>query len=346
MSVLSKFEQSIHVLSDAEKVGKFSKPEELSNTMKLQVEASGLSKKFRHRNNGSYAVSNLHLSIPSGQMFGLLGPDGAGKTTTLRMLASVMEPTEGTARVGSFDTRKEKRSARHLIGYMPQNFSLYPDLSVLENLIFFAAINGVHGSRRNERIRQMLGFTRLEEFTDRRAANLSGGMKKKLALACALLHEPEVLLLDEPSTGVDPVSRRELWLILARVVETGVTVVVSTPYMDEAERCHQVGILYGGKILTTGSPNELQNSLPFEILEVNAKPRKLMRQIVSDSAYVLYWRTIGDRLRLAVKDPLISITLLEKSLKAAGAEIKVLRHAKRSMEDVFIHLVEEKQATH
>lgn len=310
----------------------------------FQVEANELSKKFTRGNNGIYAVENLSFAVPAGQMFGLLGPDGAGKTTTLRMLASVMPTTKGSARIGGFDTQREKRQARQLIGYMPQNFSLYPDLSVMENLIFFADINGVHGKHRNERIQEMLAFTRLKDFTDRRAANLSGGMKKKLALACALLHEPQVLLLDEPSTGVDPVSRRELWVILSRVVQEGVTVVVSTPYMDEAERCHQVGILYNGKLLTTGSPNDLQNGLPFEIVEVKAKPRKVMRQVVGDAPYVLQWRTIGDRLRLSVKDPFAATTLLEKTLTSEGAEIKVLRHAKRSMEDVFIHLVEERRA--
>ena len=311
----------------------------------FQVEAYELSKKFSRGKNGIYAVEDLSIVVPAGQMFGLLGPDGAGKTTTLRMLASVMPATKGTAKVGGFDTQHEKRQARQMIGYMPQNFSLYPDLSVMENLIFFADINGVHGKRRNERIQEMLAFTRLKDFTDRRAANLSGGMKKKLALACALLHEPQVLLLDEPSTGVDPVSRRELWLILSKVVQDGVTVVVSTPYMDEAERCNQVGILYNGKLLTTGSPSDLQNELPYEILEVKAKPRKVMRQVVGDSPYVLQWRTIGDRLRLSVKDPFTAITLLENTLKSEGAEIKVLRHSKRSMEDVFIHLVEERRAS-
>lgn len=314
-----------------------------SPTGNFQIEAHELTKKFQRGNNGTAAVQDLSFAVPAGQMFGLLGPDGAGKTTTLRMLASVMDATLGVAKVGGFDTQRQKRQARRLIGYMPQNFSLYPDLSVMENLIFFADINGVHGSRRKERIQEMLSFTRLKDFTDRRAGNLSGGMKKKLALACALLHEPQVLLLDEPSTGVDPVSRRELWSILSKVVLEGVTIVVTTPYMDEAERCHQVGILYGGKLLTTGSPIDLQNGLPFEIVEVKAKPRKVMRQVVSDAAYVMQWRTIGDRLRLSVKDPRSAITQLENKLVSENAEIKVLRHTKRSMEDVFIHLVEERR---
>lgn len=335
MSLLKKFQQT-----SIDSILRRSKPRNSS----LQVEALELSKKFAGSKNGVFAVNDLSFSVPQGQMFGLLGPDGAGKTTTLRLLASVMEATSGVARVGGFDTHREKRQARQSIGYMPQNFSLYPDLSVMENLIFFADINGVHGSRRNERIQEMLTFTRLKDFTKRRAANLSGGMKKKLALACALLHEPEVLLLDEPSTGVDPVSRRELWVILSQVVQNGVTVVVSTPYMDEAERCHQVGILYGGKLLTTGTPGDLQNSLPYEMIEVKAKPRKVMRQIVSDAAYIIQWRTIGDRLRLSVKDPKRALDELQRELNGADAEIKLLRHTKRTMEDVFIHLVEERRA--
>lgn len=334
MTLLSKFQQpTTDQLSQSTD----------SLTGNFQVEAHELSKTFQQGKNGVYAVQDLSFAVPAGQMFGLLGPDGAGKTTTLRMLASVMPASSGSAKVGGFDTEHQKREARRLIGYMPQNFSLYPDLSVLENLNFFAAINGVHGSRRNERIEQMLSFTRLKDFTDRRAANLSGGMKKKLALACALLHEPQVLLLDEPSTGVDPVSRRELWTILSKVVLDGVTVVVSTPYMDEAERCHQVGVLYNGKLLKTGTPADLQNSLPFEIIEVKAKPRKVMRQVVDNAAYVLQYRTIGDRLRLSVKDPAYAIGQLENSLLAENAEIKVLRHAKRGMEDVFINLVEERR---
>jgi ABC-2 type transport system ATP-binding protein len=214
---------------------------------------------------------------------------------------------------------------------------------VLENLNFFANVNGVSKAQKTERIPKMLAFTRLEAFTGRKAGNLSGGMKKKLALACALIHEPQVLLLDEPSTGVDPVSRRELWLILSQVVANGVTVLVSTPYMDEAERCNQVGILYQGKILTDGTPKDLTSSLPFEILEVKAKPRKLMRQVVQDSEQILKWRPIGDRLRLSVEDPKSSLFQLKQKLENEDAEIKVLRQSKRTMEDVFIHLVEKQR---
>jgi ABC-2 type transport system ATP-binding protein len=287
------------------------------------------------------------LSIPEGQLYGLVGPDGAGKTTTLRILSTVMEQSNGRARVAGFDVKRQAEKARPLIGYMPQNFSLYPDMSVLENLNFFADLNQVPRDQKKERITEMLHFTRLERFTGRRAAQLSGGMKKKLALACALVHAPQVLFLDEPSTGVDPVSRRELWLILAEVVVQGVTVLVSTPYMDEAERCHQVGILYGGQLLTTGSPAELEAQLPFDILEVKAWPRKAVRSVINNgSKEILRWRPVGDRIRLSVPDIEATQKQLKKELKAAGAEISILRPAKSTMEDVFIHLVETQRGAY
>lgn len=307
------------------------------------IETIALQHHYHSQRKGQMAIDGLDLQIKAGQMYGLLGPDGAGKTTVLRILATVIKPTSGQALVNGFSTNKQAEKIRHQIGYMPQNFSLYPDLSVMENLIFFADANGVSSKRKTERIPEMLSFTRLDKFTDRRAGNLSGGMKKKLALACALMHEPKILLLDEPSTGVDPVSRRELWVILAQVVANGVTVLVSTPYMDEAERCNQVGVIYQGKLLTQGTPASLTTALPYEIVEVKAKPRKVMRNIISKSPSVLNWRPIGDRIRLSVNDPDKMIRSLNNDLKHAGAEIKVMRHSKRTMEDVFIHLVEEER---
>ena len=310
------------------------------------IEAQNLSKQYRARRNHQRAISGLNLSIPQGQLYGLVGPDGAGKTSTLRILSTVMEQTEGQARVAGFDVRKQAEKARPLIGYMPQNFSLYPDMSVLENLNFFANLNQVPREKREERIHEMLHFTRLERFTGRRAAQLSGGMKKKLALSCALVHAPQVLLLDEPSTGVDPVSRRELWLILAEVVQQGVTVLVSTPYMDEAERCHQVGILYEGNLLTQGSPAELEAQLPFDVLEIKAMPRKTVRQVINHgSKDILRWRPVGDRLRLSVPELEKTQKRLKKELESSGAAISILRPAKATMEDVFIHLVETRRGS-
>jgi ABC-2 type transport system ATP-binding protein len=314
--------------------------------MIVMIEAQDLSKQYRTQRDRK-AIGGLSLSIPIGQLYGLVGPDGAGKTTTLRILSTVMEQSGGSAMVAGFDVKRQAEKARPLIGYMPQNFSLYPDMSVLENLNFFADLNQVPRDQKEERIAEMLHFTRLDRFTRRRAAQLSGGMKKKLALACALVHAPQVLLLDEPSTGVDPVSRRELWLILAEVVLQGVTVLVSTPYMDEAERCHQVGILYDGQLLTTGSPADLEAQLPFDVLEVKARPRKVVRSVIDNgSKEILRWRPVGDRIRLSVPNLETTQKQLKKELRAAGAEISILRPAKSTMEDVFIHLVETQRALH
>ena len=208
------------------------------------------------------------------------------------------------------------------------------------NISFFADTHGLNYLQKADRIVQMLEFTRLKDFAKRRAGNLSGGMKKKLVLACALIHEPQVLLLDEPSTGVDPVSRRELWLMLSRIVNDGVTVLVSTPYMDEAERCHQVSVLYQGKILAEGVPLDLIQNLPFKIVEVKAKPRMAIREIVQNSPQVISWRPIGDRLRLVVRDPEKAIEELSQNIQQDEIKVKILRQSRRSMEDFFIHMVE------
>jgi ABC-2 type transport system ATP-binding protein len=315
--------------------------------MESIIQVQDLYKKFPSQK-AHPAVAGLSLDIPKGQLYSLVGPDGAGKTTTLRILATVMEQTSGSAYVMGFNVRSEPEKARRYIGYMPQNFSLYPDLSVLENLNFFADIHRIPAERRKTRIAEMLAFTRLEPFVARRAAALSGGMKKKLALACALVHDPQVLMLDEPSTGVDPVSRRELWVILADVVQQGVTIVVSTPYMDEAERCHQVGMLYAGRILVSGSPAELVARLPFEIIEVKAKPRKAMRQVVSETEGILEWRPVGDRLRISVKnnngDGERVMAQLADRFQQEGLEVRLLHRTRPSMEDVFVHLVEEQRS--
>ncbi len=309
--------------------------------MDVAIKTEKLTKRYSSRKSTA-AIQDLDLEIPPGILFGLVGPDGAGKTTTLRILSSVMEPSSGRAWIAGFDAHVQAEKIRRCIGYMPQNFSLYPDLSVRENLNFFADIQHVPAAQKKSRIAEMLAFTHLEDFEDRRAGKLSGGMKKKLALACAMVHDPQVLILDEPSTGVDPVSRRELWVLLARVVQEGVTVLVSTPYMDEAERCHRVGVLYQGRLLRTGSPEEIIDSLPFEIIEVKARPRKLMRQIVAGAEEILDWNPVGDRLRAVVAGEGATekaIHSLERQFKANRMEVLILKPARRTMEDAFIHLV-------
>ncbi|HTX78943.1 MAG TPA: ABC transporter ATP-binding protein [Longilinea sp.] len=316
--------------------------------MDIAIEAKGLQKRFPRAERA--AVHDLDLEIPRGQLFGLVGPDGAGKTTALRMLASVMEPSGGDARIAGRDVRKEPEQVRRRIGYMPQNFSLYPDLNVIENLNFFADIYHVPAVKKESRIADMLAFTHLEPFRERRAGKLSGGMKKKLALACALVHSPEILLLDEPSTGVDPVSRQELWRILTEVVQQGVTVMLSTPYMDEAERCHQVGMLYDGHLLTSGTPAELIGRLPFSIIEVKAKPRKEMRRVVTETGGIQQWRTVGDRLRLSIINENGNVKTVLKTLdqrfKKEKLEVVMLRAERPDMEDVFVNLVSDKRVQH
>ncbi|MCU0521466.1 MAG: ABC transporter ATP-binding protein [Anaerolineae bacterium] len=314
--------------------------------MDYAIEAKGLAQWYGRRERR--AIDGIDLAVRPGELYGLVGPDGAGKTTTLRILSSVMHAREGTATVAGFDVRRDAEAVRRRIGYMPQAFSLYPDLTVRENLDFFADVNQVREDVRATRIAEMLAFSRLEEFQTRRAGNLSGGMKKKLALACALVHSPEVLILDEPSTGVDPVSRRELWQILAEVVHQGVAVLVSTPYMDEAERCHTVGMLYEGRMVASGAPGELTADLPFGIIEVKARPRKRMREIVSQTAGVGAWRPVGDRLRLSVaraNDQVRQVLKsLEATLTAESLDTRLLRAVRPDMEDVFVHRVAQARA--
>lgn len=311
--------------------------------MDAVIEAKNLTKRFRRQPVDQPAVKELSLQVNPGQLFGLIGPDGAGKTTLIRMLSSVMEPTTGSARVLGFDVVHQAEQMRPFVGYMPQAFSLYPDLTVRENIDFFADLHGISGEKRADRIAELLEFARLTEFQDRRGGLLSGGMRKKLALACALIHEPKVLFLDEPTTGVDPVSRRELWELLSRVALQGVTVFMSTPYMDEAERCNAVAIIYQGSLLTQGTPVDLEAELPFDVLEVKARPRAKMRELVGKTGGIVDWRPVGDRLRLWVKDAKAVKKHLEETFERGGLEVDILRQARPTMEDVFIHLMNHRK---
>lgn len=303
------------------------------------IDIQSISKHYPSQKRGVNAIDHINLQLHKGEMVGLVGPDGAGKTTILRILATTLAPTHGSIIVNGLDLQKQKNQFRRQIGYMPQNFSLYPDLTVRENMIFFADINEVPHRQREQRMQEMLAFTRLEDFQSRKAQNLSGGMKKKLALACSLMHNPEILILDEPSTGVDPVSRRELWLMLSRVVQQGVSILVSTPYMDEAERCNRVSILYQGQVLETGRPKELEARLPFDVIEYKATPRKSMYRTVDGLPGMINYRPIGDRLRLSVENARKSILLLKWRLTKEGIKSQILREVSHTMEDVFMNLI-------
>ncbi|MDP3046710.1 MAG: ABC transporter ATP-binding protein [Chloroflexota bacterium] len=303
----------------------------------LAIEMSGLTKRFGQLT----AVDQLDLVVKRGSIFGLVGPDGAGKTTTLRMLCGALVPTAGTARVAGFDVVRQTELARLQLGYMPQSFSLYPDLSVQENLEFFADVYEVPRALRQARMDKLLEFSRLAGFRGRRAEHLSGGMKKKLALACTLIHEPRVLLLDEPTTGVDPVSRRELWHILYELLRSGVTTVVTTPYMDEAERCNRVGFLMAGRLLVSGTPSELADLPRRMVVELKARPRKVMQAVAHGAGGVDNIQIFGDRLHLLAADPAAVMASLQEALEREGAQILTLRTVRPSMEDVFMHLAQE-----
>ena len=213
------------------------------------------------------AVDHLNLTISAGEIFGLVGPDGAGKTTTLRMLCSLLDPTEGTARVAGHDVAREPQAVKDRIGYMAQRFGLYLDLSVKENMNFYADLFGIIGPQRAELTSQLLRMTRMEPFRDRQAGRLSGGMKQKLALMCTLLHRPEILFLDEPTNGVDPVSRRDFWAILYQLLKDGITILMTTAYLDEAERCNRVGLMHKGRLINCDAPEVLKRNVAAATME-------------------------------------------------------------------------------
>jgi ABC-2 type transport system ATP-binding protein len=309
------------------------------------VETNQLTKRFATHASGRVpvvaervAVDHLDIQVRRGEIYGLVGPDGAGKSTTLRMLCGAIAPSEGSATVAGLDIVMQIEKVRARLGYMPQAFSLYPDLTVRENLEFFADIYAVPMRERAARMQSLLEFARLTDFQKRRAEHLSGGMKKKLALACTLIHRPEVVLLDEPTTGVDPVSRRELWRILYELLRTGVTIVVTTPYMDEAELCNHLGFIMDGRLLVTGSPAELGRLPQRSVIELKARPRKVMQAVAQSVEGIDSIQIFGDRLHLMSADPEAVSARLRERLAAEGAEVLTLRTVLPSMEDVFMHL--------
>jgi ABC-2 type transport system ATP-binding protein len=227
------------------------------------IEARDLTRKFGDLT----AVDGLNLSVAAGEIFGLVGPDGAGKTTTLRMLCGLLDPTEGSATVAGYDTVRQGQAVKDQIGYMAQRFGLYQDLTVDENMTFYADLFGIVGEQRKALTAQLLRMTRMEEFRGRQAGRLSGGMKQKLALMCTLLHRPQILFLDEPTNGVDPVSRRDFWAILYQLLKDGITIFMTTAYLDEAERCNRVGLMHRGRLIRCASPEALKNATGTETLE-------------------------------------------------------------------------------
>ncbi len=312
----------------------------VGNQKEVIIETNNLRKDF----NKTVAVDGLDLSVYKGEVFGLVGPDGAGKTTTLRLLAAIMDPTKGSATVDGFDTVRSPESIKERIGYMAQQFSLYRDLSVNENLNFFADVFGVSGKVRKERIERLLTFARLTEFRKRRAGQLSGGMQKKLGLACTLIHEPEILYLDEPTTGVDPVSRREFWDILTNLHVQGVTIVVSTPYMDEAERCSRIGLMYEGKLIECDTPEAIRQRVPGKVIQVWPSDRIQARDILRNTPTIHEVQSYGEQLHVFVDEIESGIKLIEETLANANIQVKAIRQVEPRVEEAFISLIRRRVA--
>jgi len=295
------------------------------------ISITNLTKKF----DTTIAIKNLSLDIRTGETFGLIGPDGAGKTTTMRVISTAMNPTSGRVIVGEVNTAQNPEAVKQMIGYMPQRFALYPDLTVLENLNFFADVFGSPREQRAELIDRLLGFARLTEFQTRLARNLSGGMQKKLALAATLMHRPRVLLLDEPTTGVDPVSRREFWDLLTEVHLQGVTIVISTPYLDEAERCNRVGLMYRGQLIACDDPRKLRDDLGAIVLEAHSDQAITARKLIEHSAGVLTASTHGNLIRLLV-DKTERILQIQTAWQAGNIAVEEPRVVSARLEDAFV----------
>jgi ABC-2 type transport system ATP-binding protein len=300
------------------------------------IETSELTRSFP----GVTAVDHLSFHVTSGEIFGLVGPDGAGKTTTMRMLAGVLKPDSGSAMVAGFDMARDPEGAKHHLSYMPQRFGLYEDLTVDENIAFYADIFGVSRKQQAERSPRLLQAAGMAEFRDRLAGKLSGGMKQKLGLVCALIHTPKVILLDEPTNGVDPVSRRDFWGILYSLLEEGVAILTTTAYLDEAERCHRVALLHQGRLLFCDTPAKLKANMPGAVVAaVGPEPRQL-RDALQHAEGVRNLVLVGDGVHLFVDDGRKRVPEIQTLLRAQNVPVDTVEQVTPTIEDLFVSAVE------
>ncbi len=300
------------------------------------VEANGLIKRF----DAVAAVDGLSFAVDRGEIFGLVGPDGAGKTATMRMLAGVMRPDSGTIVIDGVDVVADPEQGKQHISYMPQRFGLYEDLTVDENIRFYADLFEVPATARDQRADRLLAASGMSQFRSRLAGQLSGGMKQKLGLTCALVHTPRILLLDEPTTGVDPVSRRDFWRILYGLREEGVTILISTAYLDEAERCNRLALLHSGRVLYCDSPAALKRQMPGAVLAVSSSAGREVRAAIAGLDGVSNALLVGDGVHAVVDDAALRIPQLREVLQRANVAFADIAVGEPSIEDVFVALLE------
>jgi ABC-2 type transport system ATP-binding protein len=314
----------------------------MTGPLQSAIVAEGLTKSFP----GVHAVDGLSFDVRAGEIFGLVGPDGAGKTTTLRMLAGIMPPDAGKATVAGFDVAHNPEGAKHALSYMPQRFGLYEDLTVDENIRFYADLFGVKNAERLVRAEQLLVAAGMSEFRKRLAGKLSGGMKQKLGLVCALIHRPKVILLDEPTTGVDPVSRRDFWRILYELVAEGVAILTSTAYLDEAERCHRVALLHQGRLLFCDTPANLKAGLGKGVLSITSPEPRLLHSELEDAEGISSLLLTGDGIHVVVDDAARRIPEFEARLTRASIPFDAILEVAPSIEDLFVDAVEAGVTSH
>jgi len=297
------------------------------------IDINNLSKRFDE----IIAVDNLQLAIKKGEMFGIVGPDGAGKTTTFRMLCGILTPTSGTATILGFDLIKDSKKINKEIGYLSQRFSLYGDLTIDENIEFFAEINEVYDFK--TRREELLEFTRLTPFRKRLAEQLSGGMKQKLALACTLIHHPKIIFLDEPTTGVDPVSRRDFWKILSSLLKLDITIVMSTPYLDEAERCSRVALMNNGKAMVVDTPQNVKGLMKGEVVEIVCDQIRQAARVLKTNPQIKDVHAFGDRLNIVMENSKRDFPNVQKQLDSEQIHVQEWRVINPSLENIFISLM-------
>lgn len=303
----------------------------------VAIRVEGLTKRFTD----VLAVDHISFEVGYGEIFGFLGPNGSGKSTTMRMLCGLLNPTEGTARVGGYDVVREPEKVKTVIGYMSQRFSLYEDLTTDENLAFYAGVYEIPQERLDSRLAEIRSLTGLDPYRTRLAAHLSGGWKQRLALACALVHSPKILFLDEPTAGIDPVTRRDLWGVLYELAEAGIALFVTTHYMEEAERCAQLAFISKGRLIAKGAPETLKTQAQFELLEVECRPLMKAMGLLREDRRVRSVSTYGTSLRLATVPGVDPETVVREKLRVPGVQLRSMKAVSPGLEDLFSLLTQD-----